>query len=192
MIPAMRTPPGSWGVLWLFLIPFGGGIPSGVLFGQSHGVGWPLLEVLYFVSDVILACLFEPAMILFLRAARRRPRLAHATEAMRVAVLRTTELYGTTGGPFTLILIAFGLDPMTGRAAAAAAGHGFVAGWTFAIAGDMIYFTFIMASTLWLNSILGDGRVTTAAILVLMFVAPLLIRRWKERRAKYAASSRRP
>ncbi|HEX4047025.1 MAG TPA: hypothetical protein VH309_04295, partial [Elusimicrobiota bacterium] len=94
----------------------------------------------------------------------------------------TTDLYGTTGGPFTLILIAFGVDPMTGRAAAAAAGHGFVSGWTLAITGDMLYFTVIMASTLWLNSILGDGRITTAAILVLMFVAPLLIRRWKERR----------
>ena len=173
-------------MLWLFLIPFGGGIPGGVLFARAHAIGWPAMEGLYLVSDVILACVFEPAMRLFLRHARRKPHLARATQIMRDAVLKTTELYGTTGGPFTLILIAFGVDPMTGRAAAAARGHGFVSGWTLAITGDMIYFTVIMASTLWLNSILGDGRVTTIAILVLMFAVPLMIRRWKERKGAAA------
>lgn len=172
---------GAWGVLKLFLIPVGGGIPSGVLLARSRGIGWPLMEALYFVSDVILACAFEPVMRLVIKAGRKIPRLARMTEAMRAAMRRTTDLYGATGGPFTLIMIAFGVDPMTGRAAAAAAGHGFVAGWAIAIAGDMLYFTLIMVSTLWLNAILGDGRVTTAVILVLMFVAPLLIRRWKNR-----------
>ena len=175
-------PAGSWGVLSLFLIPVGGGIPAGVLLARSRGIGWPAMEVLYLVSDVILACAFEPVMHLVSAAAKRVPRLARVTDALRRVTRQTTDLYGSTGGPFTLIMIAFGVDPMTGRAAAAAAGHGFVSGWTLAITGDMIYFTVIMASTLWLNSILGDGRVTTAVILVLMFVAPLLIRRWKNRR----------
>jgi hypothetical protein len=175
-------PNGSGGTLWLFLIPFGGGIPAGVLFARSRGIGWPLMEALYCVSDVMLACVFEPVMRLILNAARTKPRLARVTDALRTAVRQTTALYGTTGGPFALILIAFGVDPMTGRAAAAAAGHGPVSGWAIAIAGDMLYFTLIMASTLWLNAILGDGRWTTGTILVLMFVVPLLIRRWKNRK----------
>jgi hypothetical protein len=175
---------GAWGVLSLFLIPVGGGIPAGVLLARSRGIGWPVMEILYMISDVILACLFEPVMRFIIKASKNAPRLAHALAAVKQAMRKTTDLYGTTGGPFTLILIAFGVDPMTGRAAAHAAGHGFVSGWTLAIAGDMIYFTVIMASTLWLNSILGDGRVTTFAILVLMFVAPLLIRRWKNRAVK--------
>jgi hypothetical protein len=191
MMPDFQTPPGAWGVLWLFLIPFGGGIPAGVVFGQSHAIGWPAMEGLYLVSDVILACVFEPAMKLFLRWARRRPRLAQATETMRAAVLKTTELYGTSGGPFTLILISFGIDPMTGRAATAAAGHGFLSGWTLAICGDMIYFTIIMASTLWLNSVLGDGRVTTITILVLMFVVPMIIQRIKKNRRGWDSNPRR-
>ena len=174
-------PPGSWEALSLFVIPVGGGIPAGVLIGRSHGLSWLRLEILYFISDVLLACVFEPVMHLVIKAGRRIPRLARATEAMRQAMKKTSDLYGTTGGPFTLIMIAFGVDPMTGRAAAAAAGHGFIAGWTFAIAGDMLYFTVIMASTLWLNSYLGDGRVTTIVILVLMFVVPVLIKRWKNR-----------
>jgi len=47
---------------------------------------------------------------------------------------------GTGAGPFALVMIAFGVDPMTGRATALAAGHGFVTGWALAIAGDMLYF----------------------------------------------------
>ncbi len=182
----MNSGAGSGGVLSLFLIPVGGGIPAGVLLARSRSIGWPAMEFLYLISDVILACLFEPVMRLIIKAARTAPRLARVTDAMKQAMRKTTDLYGTTGGPFTLILIAFGVDPMTGRAAAAAAGHGFLSGWTLAITGDMIYFTVIMASTLWLNSILGDGRVTTMAILVLMFVVPLLIRRWKDRGASKA------
>jgi hypothetical protein len=180
MISAL-FPPGAWATLMLFLIPVGGGIPAGVLLARNHGLGWPLMEALYFISDAVLACLFEPVMHLVIAAGRRIPRLARATEAMRQAMKRTSGLYGSTGGPFTLILIAFGVDPMTGRAAAAAAGHGFVSGWALAITGDMIYFTVIMVSTLWLNAYLGDGRVTTIVILVLMFVVPLLVRRWKNR-----------
>jgi hypothetical protein len=41
---------------------------------------------------------------------------------------------------------------MTGRAAAKAAGHGFLPGWAIAITGDMIYFVVLMASTLWLQA----------------------------------------
>ncbi len=175
-------PAGSWAVLTLFLVPIGGGIPAGVLLARSRGIAWPAMEVLYLVSDVILACAFEPVMRLMIAAGRRIPRLARLTDALRRAMSRTAALYGSSGGPFTLILIAFGVDPMTGRAAAAAAGHGFLSGWALAISGDMIYFTVIMVSTLWLNSVLGDGRWTMTAMLALMIVVPLLIRRWKNRR----------
>ena len=178
-------------VLMLFLIPIGGGIPGGVLLARSRGLGWPAMEGLYFVSDVVLACAFEPMMHLVLAAGRHIPLLARATDALGRATRKTTALYGTSGGPFALIMIAFGVDPMTGRAAAAAAGHGFVSGWALAIAGDMIYFTVIMASTLWLNAILGDGRWTTITILVLMFAVPLLIRRWKDRRRGWDSNPRR-
>lgn len=169
-----------WKVLVLFLIPIGGGIPAGVLLGRSYGIAWPMTMFLYFISDIILACIFEPIMMLFIRAGKHVPTLARISEAFKQAVQKTTELYGTSTGPFALIMIAFGADPMTGRAAAVAAGHGFITGWMIAIAGDMLYFTVLMVSTLWLNHILGDGTTTTWIILILMVAVPILIRRFRK------------
>lgn len=98
---------------------------------------------------------------------------------MCLAMEKTTARYGGTLGPFALIMIAFGVDPMTGRAVAVAAGHGVVTGWTFAILGDLLYFSVLMVSTLWLHEILGDGTLTTWVILGLMIGVPLFIRRFK-------------
>ena len=166
----------------LFLIPVGGGIPAGVLLARDHHLGWPLMMGLYCVSDVILAFLFEPVLRLLVAAGRKIPALATVAEAMRRSMARTAALYGgVSAGPFTLIMIAFGVDPMTGRAAALAAGHGFVSGWAIAIAGDMIYFTVLMVLTLRLNAVLGDPNRTMAVILIGMIVVPMLVRRLKRR-----------
>jgi hypothetical protein len=45
-----------------------------------------------------------------------------------------------------------------------------------------------MASTLWLNSVLGDERLTFGVVLVLTLVVPSLVRRWRARRAAAVAS----
>ena len=168
---------GWGGVLSLFLIPFGPGIPGGVLLAKSRGIGWPVMELLYFISDVILAFIFEPLMLLAVRRGRNVPALKRVGEAIRRSIERTAANYGSAGGPLTLILIAFGVDPMTGRTAAAAAGHGFLSGWALAITGDMMFFTVLMISTLWLNAVLGDAKTTTIVILVLMFGLPPIVRR---------------
>lgn len=172
---------GWWAVFLLFTIPVGGGIPAGVLLAKQRGVGWPAMELLYFLSDVVLAAVFEPVMLLLIAGARRQPALARVKDVLKETVRRTTSNFGATGGPLSLVLIAFGVDPMTGRAAARAAGHGFLSGWAIAIAGDMMYFTVIMASTLWLNSVLGDGTKTMVIIMIAMFAGPELVKRWRER-----------
>lgn len=166
----------------LFCIPIGGGIPAGVLLARSRDIGWPMMMALYFVSDVLLACVFEPILKLMISVGRRVEFLGKVTAALKASVKKTTAPYGSAAGPLALILIAFGVDPMTGRAAAHAAGHGFVSGWAIAITGDMFYFALIMVSTLWLNSILGDGTWTTIIIMAGMFIMPELIKRWRERR----------
>jgi hypothetical protein len=164
----------------LFLIPVGGGIPAGVLLAREHALPWPLTAFLYFVSDVILAFLFEPLLRLLVALGRKVPLLAKISEAMKKSMDKTAALYGAGGaGPITLILIAFGIDPMTGRAAALAAGHGFISGWAIAIAGDMMYFGVIMAATLKLSAALGDPNRAMAVVLVAMLVIPLLARRVK-------------
>jgi len=169
-------------VLTLFLIPIGGGIPAGVLLARSRNLDWPVMMVLYFISDVILACLFEPVMLLVIAAGKRSAFISRISAAFKQAMKKTTPYYGSSLGPFALIMVAFGVDPMTGRAAAVAAGHGFLAGWAFAIAGDMLYFTVLMVSTLWLNSVLGDGTWTTLIILAAMIFVPMVVRRFRERK----------
>lgn len=176
-----------WGVFLLFTIPIGGGIPAGVALADKRGLGMATMCLLYFLSDVVLAFSFEPLVWLFSAAAKRSPFLARVGDAMRRSVELSTAHYGTGAGPLALILIAFGVDPMTGRAAARAAGHGFLSGWAIAIAGDMLYFSVIMASTLWLNSVLGDGTKTMVIVMIAMFAVPELVKRWRERRGKPAA-----
>lgn len=167
-------------VLMLFLIPVGGGIPAGVLLARQTGLAWPVTAGLYFVSDLVLAVAFEPVLRLLAAIARRIAFLARVGEAMKTAMDRAAAHYGGKGaGPFTLILVAFGVDPMTGRAAAMAAGHGFVAGWAIAIAGDMMYYAVIAFSTLRLNAYFKDPNTTMFIVLGAMIVVPVLVRRLK-------------
>ncbi|HZR81459.1 MAG TPA: hypothetical protein VFD92_10225 [Candidatus Binatia bacterium] len=175
-IPA-GWPAGAWGVLLLFLVPIGGGIPSGVLMAADRGIPWPAMLALYFVSDVILACVFEPFLRLLIAAGRAIPLLGRFAAFIRRMVQRTAAQYGNAAGPLPLVLVSFGVDPMTGRAAAAAAGHGFVPGWAIAITGDMFYFALLMVSTLWLNHVLGDERLTVGVMLFVMLVLPSFLRR---------------
>jgi hypothetical protein len=167
----------AWAVLVLFLIPIGGGIPAGVLLAKARGLSWVWMEILYLISDIILAFVFEPLMLGVIAMGRKVHAFRRFADAMKRVMQRTTAPYGTAGGPLALILIAFGVDPMTGRAAAAAAGHGFVSGWTLAITGDMMYFTVIMISTLWLNSIFGNATLTMTVILIAMVAVPEIIQR---------------
>lgn len=177
-------------VLMLFLIPVGGGIPAGVLLARSHGLAWPVTAGLYLVSDIILALLCEPVLRLVVAVGRKISALARAAEAVRCYVDRTTAHYGGVG-PFAFIMIAFGIDPITGRAAAAVAGHGFLKGWAMAIAGDMLYFAVIMASTLRVNLALSNPTWTIVVILVAMIILPITLRRLKAEYAVYKAKVRR-
>ena len=164
-------------VLKLFLIPVGGGIPAGVMLAKARGVAWPVTTLLYLVSDVILALLFEPVLRLLAYICSRVSFLARAAAAMKAATARSVHhMSGTGAGPVGLIMIAFGVDPMTGRASALAAGHGFLAGWAIAIAGDMLYFGVIAVSTLQLNTVIRDPNITMVIILAAMFSIPSVIR----------------
>jgi hypothetical protein len=165
-------------VLKLFVIPVGGGIPAGVMLAQAKGVAWPVTTVLYLVSDILLAVVFEPILRLIALVCVKVPFLARVGALLKHATARSVSHFGGTGaGPLALIMIAFGVDPMTGRASALAAGHGFVAGWAFAIAGDMLYFAVIAITTLRLNTYIHDPNKTMLIVLAAMLLVPVLIRR---------------
>jgi hypothetical protein len=166
-----------WEVFVLFSIPIGGGIPAGVVLAKSRGIDWTVMLVLYFISDVLLACLFEPFVLFMGFLGRRYRYVARFNEALKNYTNKTISKYGI--GAFSLVMVSFGVDPMTGRTAALAAGHGFISGWALAILGDMLFFALLMGSTLWLNNILGDGTWTAIIIMVAMLVVPALIRRFR-------------
>jgi len=170
-------PVGAMGAFLLFCVPIGGGIPAGVLMARNAGVSPPAMAVLYFLSDIVLAFTFEPILRVFTWLGRWIPPLARVGTWIRSLARRAGGEQAGARGPLGLVLVAFGVDPMTGRAAAAAAGHGFVRGWAIAITGDMLYFVVLMASTLWLQGVLGDERLTIGAVLLIMLVLPSLIRR---------------
>jgi len=164
------------GAFLLFLAPIGGGIPVGVLMAQGAGVPPLGTALLYFLSDVVLAILIEPFFALLACLSRRFAILAD----VGATIQRLTDRAGLRGhgarGPLGVISVAFAVSPTTGRAAAAAAGHGFVPGWALAITGDMGYFALIMASTLWLRQVLGDDKTTIILVLALTWTAPLLLK----------------
>jgi hypothetical protein len=175
-------PTGALGAFLLFLFPVGAGIPGGVLMARDAGVGVPVTLLLYFLSDVVLAFVTEPWIAVLRWLGRRIPPLGRIGTWL-------TRFTGGAGlresgarGPLGLILVAFSISPTTGRAAAAAAGHGFVPGWSLAITGDMGYFALVMASTLWLSGLIGDDRITIGAVLIGTWVLPLVIRRLRAAR----------
>ena len=149
-------------------------------------MAWPVTAALYLVSDIVLAVAFEPILRLVALVCGKVPLLARVGAHMKAVTARSVSHFGGTGaGPLALILIAFGVDPMTGRASALAAGHGFVAGWAFAIAGDMLYFAVIALTTLRLNAYIRDPNTTMLVVLGAMFIVPMLIRRLRSRRLPY-------
>jgi hypothetical protein len=173
-------------VLLLFLIPVGGGIPAGVLLARDKGLVWPVVAGLYLVSDILLALAFEPVLRLLAWGVGKVTFLARLSARMKAAMARSREHLGGTGaGPISLVMISFGVDPMTGRASAMAAGHGFLMGWVFAIAGDMLYYAVIAVATLNLNQYIRDPDTTMWIVLAAMLVVPMIIRAFrKPRRAQ--------
>jgi hypothetical protein len=172
--------PALLSVLKLFIIPVGGGIPAGVLLAQAKGVAWPVTAALYLVSDIVLAIAFEPILRLVAWLGGRVPFLARLIAVLKSATARSAAHFSGTGaGPLALIMVAFGVDPMTGRATALAAGHGFLAGWAFAIAGDMLYFAVIAVTTLRLNRYFHDPNTTMLIVIGAMFIVPILVSKFR-------------
>ena len=186
LIQALMDPtaplPGGWpsgaaGAFLLFLFPVGGGIPAGVLIARDGGVSSWATALLYLISDVLLAFTNEPVVMLLRWIGRR----AKVLNWLRSGIARFTARAGLRGagmrGPVSIVLVAFAVSLTSGRAAAAAAGHSFVPGWSLAIAGDMLYFVLLMGSTLWLSSLFGNDRLTVGIMLGLSLLLPLVMQR---------------
>lgn len=166
-------------VFTLFIIPFGGGIPAGVVLGANRGLPWFELMFLYFISDCCLAVIFDPLM----HKVRKSEAFAKINPKIKTDYIKNMERFGFKPNPFSLIVFTFGSDPMTGRVATFLVGHRFLTGWALVIAGDMIFFTVVMVSTLYLKSLLGDGTIAAVIVMVVLLGVPAL---WRKLRASRA------
>ncbi len=177
-------PAGIVGVFLIFVMPTVIGIPLGVIMARDAGLSPLITTGLYFASDLVLAVTAEPMVALLRWVGRRVPLIARLGD--RLAGLTASAGLKEDGvrGPLGLILVSFTVNPLAGRAAAAAAGHGFFSGWALAIIGDMIYFGLIMASTLWISSIFGSDRLAIGVVLIVAFLAPILLRRLRRKPSK--------
>lgn len=185
--PPASWPGGAWGAFLLFLIWGGAGIPMGVIMGRDAGLSPTMMTGMYFVSDIVMAVTHEPLFWLLGWLASIVPSIAGIRDLFRKASQAAGLQDKGAHGPLGLILFSFTVDPISGRGAAAAAGHGFMMGWTFAIAGDMTYFGVLMAATLWLSGVLGDDRVTIGVVLLSIWVLSMLIRRRRQQAAPVPA-----
>ena len=179
-------PAGVAGVfLFFFVLPLAAGIPFGVIMARDAGLSPLMTAGLYLVSDLVLAVTAEPFLALLRWLGRRVAFIGRMGRFFTRATDSVGLSDGNVRGPLGLILFSFSISPTSGRAAAAAAGHGFFVGWTLAIIGDMLFFGVLMATTLWVTSVFGDSRQTIGAVVIVAWIAPLVIRRLRRR-------SRRP
>jgi hypothetical protein len=173
--------PHGWvGVLILFCVPMGVGVPPGVLLAKQAGIGPAMTTNLYLLSDVLMAFVFEPMLRLLAAAARRRPRLARLRDAYGLALARMTPR-GGLAGPGGVVLTGFGMGLPFGRALAALAGYGLVTGWLLTIAGDSIFFLIGLVSTLWFGGMFGDQRMAALAGTAVMAVVAMAAHRLSAR-----------
>jgi hypothetical protein len=170
-------PAGGLGAFLLFLMPIGG-IPLGVLWARDAGVSLAGIIVLYAVRDVVLAPIMEVPLRLFCVLARHIPRLDIVNPKLnRIAIEMGFRREGNRS-PWHVVLVGFVISPGAGRLAAMAARQRFLPGWALAIAGDVLYFVLLMASTLWLREVLANDRIATGLMLLITWlVAPRLLKR---------------
>ncbi|MDQ6674769.1 MAG: hypothetical protein M3069_29205 [Chloroflexota bacterium] len=183
-------PAGVAGVLLMFVLPLAAGIPFGVIMAREAGLSPLATAGVYLISDLILAMTAEPFLALLRWLGKRVAIVGRMGQLFARATDSVGLSEGRVRGPLGLILFSFSISPTSGRAAAAAAGHGFVSGWTLAIIGDMLFFGMLMVTTLWVTSVFGDNRQLIGALAIGAWILPMLIRRL--RRGSRRAANARP
>jgi hypothetical protein len=162
-------------VFLLYIIPFGGGIPAGTLLANSRGYTWPEMTLIYFFSNLILIPIIEPVI----HRVRRADFFNRIPSQFKTDFLSRMEKVGLRPDLFSLVVFAFGADVLSARVATLIAGHGFWSGWLITNVGNMIFFVFMMASTLWFNNLLGDGTIAAVIVMLLFIGVPALYRHLK-------------
>ena len=166
-------------VLALFFAPVGPGVPAGVLLARHIPLNPAVTFALYTVSDVIAAFVCHPIFIVFRRHGRNVPPIRWlGRRMMSIAMLGVPRDDERATSALTRIAtVGFGVDVYTAGMLATGLGVPRIPGWLSAIAGDLVYFALLLATSLAAASIFDDDRIVLLAMIVAMIVIPRLARK---------------
>ncbi len=173
-------------VFVLFWSPVGPGIPAGVLLARHVPLHPAFTFLLYTASDVLGAAVCHPIFGMLRRAARRVPALEWlGTRMIRLAMFgarmpQANDVATSKGdGPalFRIATVGFGVDVYTAGMLVNGLRVPRLFGWAAAIAGDLVWFAILLATSLAAAAIVDDDRVVGGVVLVAMLVIPPLARR---------------
>jgi len=178
-------------VFALFWLPVGPGVPAGVLLARHAGINPALTFCLYFLSDLLGACICHPSFSVMRRAGGRVPLLASVGQRlMRLATLGTgispeamaDQAPGGSRGTLPLLFrigtVGFGVDVYTAGMLAVGLPVRNLPGWLAAIAGDLVWFTMLLATSIATAAVTNDDRITAAVMVVVMIALPPIARRF--------------
>jgi len=172
-------------VFLLFWAPVGPGIPAGVLLAHSLRIAPAVTFGLYALSDA-LAALFLNPVYSWLRtrgreipAVRKVGRKLLAFALIGAGRVRADELHGERLAPalFRIGTVGFGVDIYTAGALASGLPIPRVRGWLAAIAGDLMWFSVLLGSSIAAAKIFDDDRWVMVVVVVVMLVVPPVARR---------------
>lgn len=178
-------PTGLFGAFLVFVTQIGAGIPIGVIMARDSGLNPFQTAGLYLASDVLLALVCEPLLILLRWESRRVVWLAELGARLKHMSTTTGFRSGRVRGPLGLVLFSFVIGPAPARALSETAGYRPISGWTFAIFGDMLYFGLAMAATLLVIHVFGDNRLVIAPLTLAVWLLPVLLPRLRVYRFRY-------
>jgi hypothetical protein len=172
-------------VFALFWAPVGPGIPAGVLLARHIPLHPAFTFLLYTISDVLGAAVCHPIFSGLRRAARHVPAIKWLGERMiRFAMLgarmpRAEDL--RTGGMapalFRIGTVGFGVDVYSAGMLVNGLRVPRILGWAAAIAGDLVWFSLLLGTSLATAALVDDDRIIGGVVLVAMLVIPSIAKR---------------
>lgn len=186
---AAAFPGGAVGLVFaLFWAPVGPGIPAGVLLARHAGISPAMTFGLYTLSDVLGACVCQPLYAFIRRFGGRVPVLRRlGAVMMKVALIGTRPprpeevargARGTWPVLFRIGVVGFGADLYTAGLLVAGLPIPRLAGWTAALAGDLVWFAVLLATSIAAAQVTDRSGLQLVIMLAVMILVPRLARRY--------------
>lgn len=174
-------------VFLLFWAPVGPGIPAGVLLARHVGVAPPVTLGLYVISDALAVLLLNPIYSWLRKHGRRNPTINKIGQRVIAAAMigtGTSKARAESGAVrpapalFRIATVGFGVDIYTAGILATGLNVPRVTGWAAAIAGDLVWFSVLLGSSMAAASMVDDERVIAVVVIAVTLIVPPLARRF--------------